>query len=114
MEKGKVTFGMIKYAKNMINNFLEKLKITDIAKMPAGDSLFDQGPQGGKLPTERAEAYYTIVAHGLFLCKRVRPYIEPTMAVLCTRVKDPNKAYYWGKLVRLMKYLNGIKKKKLT
>ena len=73
-----------------------------------------KAPQGGKLPTERAEAYYTIVAYGLFLCKRVRPYIEPTMAVLCTRVKDPNKAYYWGKLVRLMKYLNGIKKKKLT
>jgi hypothetical protein len=54
-EKGKVIFGMIKYVENMIKDFPEKLKSTDIVKMPAGNGLFNQG-QGGKLPTERVEA----------------------------------------------------------
>jgi hypothetical protein len=54
-----------------------------------------------------------MIAKGLFLCKRGRPNIQPTIDVLCTRVKDPNEAD-WGKLVRLMKYLNGTKKKRLT
>jgi hypothetical protein len=113
-EKGKVIFGMIKYVENMIKDIPEKLKSTaDIAKTPAGeDGLFNQG-QGGKLPMECAKAYHTMVAKGLFLCKRARPDIHPTMAVLCTRVKDPNEAD-WGKLVRPMKYLNGTKKKRLT
>jgi hypothetical protein len=111
-EKGKVIFGMINYVENMIRDFPEKLKSTDIAKMPAGDGLFNQG-QGGKLPMEHAEAYHTMVAKGLFLCKCARPDIQPTIAVLCTRDKDPNEAD-WGKLVRMMKYLNGTKKKILT
>jgi hypothetical protein len=111
-EKGKVIFGMIKYVENMIKDFPMKLKSTDIAQTPAGDGLFNEG-QGKKLPTERAEAYHTSVAKGLFLCKRARPDIQPTVAVLCTRVKGPNEAD-WGKLVRLMKYLNGSKKRRLT
>ena len=104
-ESGKVKFGMIKYVANMLEDFPEKMKNTDIAKMPAGNGLFNLG-QGGKLNVERAEAYHTMVAKGLFLCKCTRPVIQPTIAVLCTRVKDPNKAD-WGKIVRLMKYLNG-------
>jgi hypothetical protein len=54
-----------------------------------------------------------MVAKGLFLCKFTIPNIQPTIAVLCTRVKDLNEAD-WGKLVRRMKYLNGTKKKILT
>ena len=106
-EKGKVSFGMIKYVENMIRDFPEKLKSTDVAMTPAGDGLFNEG-QGKKLPTERAEAYHTSVAKGLFLCKRARPDVQPTIAVLCTRVKSPNITD-WSKLVRLMKYLNGTK-----
>jgi hypothetical protein len=112
-QKGIVIFGMmIKYVENMIRDFPEKLKSTDVAKTPAGDGLFNQG-QGRKLPTERAEACHMMVAKGLFLCKCTRPDIQPMIAVLCTRVKDLNEAD-WGKLVRLMKYLNGTKKKRLT
>eukprot|EP00978_Attheya_sp_CCMP212_P044901 scaffold326348_cov39-Attheya_sp.AAC.1 len=110
--KGKVIFGMIKYVENMIKDFPEELKSTDTARTPAGDGLFNLG-QGGKLAKERAEAFHTMVAKGLFLCKRARPDIQPTIAVLCTRVKDPNEAD-WSKLVRLMKYLNGTKKLRLT
>jgi hypothetical protein len=54
-----------------------------------------------------------MVAKALFLCKRARPDIQPTIAVLCTGVKGPNEAD-WEKLVRLMKYLNGTRELKLT
>jgi hypothetical protein len=110
-KKGKVIFGMIKYVQNMIRDFPQTLKSTDNAMMPAGDGLFNEG-QGRKLPMERAEAYHTMVAKGLFLCKCARPDIQPTIAVLCTRVKDPNKAD-WGKLIRMMEYRHGTKKKRL-
>jgi hypothetical protein len=62
---------------------------------------------------ERSEAHHTMVAKGLFLCKRARPNIQPTIAILCTRVKDPNEVD-WGKLVRMMMYLNGTRKLRLT
>jgi hypothetical protein len=88
---GIVKIGMIKYVENMLNEFPGKLRSTEKATSPAGDSLFNQG-QGKKLTTERADAYHTMVAKGQFLCKRARPDIQPTIAVLCTRVKDPNKA----------------------
>jgi hypothetical protein len=54
-----------------------------------------------------------MVTKALFLCKRARPDIQPTIAVLCTRVKEPNEAN-WAKLVRLMKYLNDTRELKLT
>ena len=107
----KVKIGMIKYVENMLTKFLIKFKSTDKAALPAGNSLFNQG-QGKKLETGCADTYHTTVAKGLFLCKRARPDIQPTIAVLCTRVKDPNKAD-WAKLVRMMKYLNGTTKLQL-
>jgi hypothetical protein len=104
-EDGKVKFGMKKYVESMLNEFPTKFKKTDKAASPAGDSLFNEG-QGEKLETGRAETYHTTVAKGLFLCKRARPDIQPTIAVLCTRVKCPNETD-WQKLLRLMRYLNG-------
>ena len=86
--------------------------MTDTAITPASGGLFNEG-QGKKLDQDRADAYHTMVAKALFLCKRARPDIQPTIAVLCTRVKSPNEAD-WAKLVRLMKYLNGTKSLNLT
>jgi hypothetical protein len=54
-----------------------------------------------------------MVAKALFLCKRAGPDIQPTIAVLCMRVKGPNEAD-WAKLVRLLKDLNGTKELTLT
>mgnify|MGYP002176679840 FL=1 len=110
-EDNKVKINMSKYVEDMLNDFPQKFKSTEVAKTPAGDGLFNQG-QGGKLNQERADIYHTTVARGLFLCKRARPDIQPTIAVLCTRVKEPNESD-WAKLIRLMKYLNGTRKKKL-
>jgi hypothetical protein len=73
-EKGKVKIGMTKYVESMLEVFPENIKSTDTALTPASDGLFNEG-QGKKLNEERADAYYTMVAKALFLCKRARPDI---------------------------------------
>ena len=52
------------------------------------------------------------MAKGLFVSKRARADIQPTIAGLCTRVKSPDESD-WTKLTRMMKYLNGTKNKVL-
>jgi hypothetical protein len=111
-KKGKVKIGMTKYVESMLEAFPEKIKSTDTAVTPASNGLFNEG-QGKKLNEECADAYHTMVAKALFPCKRARLDIQPTIAVLCTRVKGPNEAG-WAKLVRLMKYLNGTREFRLT
>ena len=41
---------------------------------------------GKLLDRGKSETYHTTVAKGLFLCKRSRPDIQPTIAVLSTQV----------------------------
>ena len=100
-KKGKVKIGMMVYVAIMLEVFPEKLKSTDTAVTPASNGLFNKD-QEKKLNEEHAHAYHTMIAKALFLCKRARPDIQPTIAVLCTRVKSPNEVD-WAKLVRLMK-----------
>ena len=108
-EKGYVKVDMTAYVKGMLEDFPESIKKT--AKTPASEKLMDRG--GGKVvDSERKEAFHTTVAKGLFLCKRARPDIQPTIAVLSTRVKKPNESD-WKKLIRLMEYLNGTRMKTL-
>ena len=45
----------------------------------------------------------------MFVSKRARPDIHPTVAVLSTTVKAPKESD-WGKLKRLMLYLNDTRK----
>ena len=103
---------MVPYVKDMLEEFPKKFQKNETAMTPAGDNLFTKG-HGKKLSKEKAEIFHRIVAKGLFLCKRARPDIQPTIAGLCTRVKDPDESE-WSKLVRLMKYLNGTQDRKLT
>ena len=42
---------MIKFLKNVIKYFPEKVKSNSIAKAPPGNGLFNQG-KGGRLPTK--------------------------------------------------------------
>ena len=104
-EEEVVKIDMVKYVENMVKDF--PTKITKTSKTPATDNLLDVGT-GKVLVGEQAEAFHTMVAKGLFLCKRARPDIQPTIAVLSTRVKAPNESD-WKKLIRLMEYLNGTK-----
>lgn len=108
-EKGVATIDMCSYVKGMLSDFA--IPITKKASTPAGEKLLDSG-QGKLLTGERQEAFHGTVAKGLFLCKRARPDIQPTIAVLSTRVKNPNESD-WGKLVRMMEYLHGTSEKKL-
>ena len=110
-ESGKVKIDMIDYITNMIDDGPFPLNPSDQAATPATEDLFahdDSAP----LDKIRAEQFHTTVAKGLFACKRTRPDIHPTIAVLCTRVKSPTEND-WKKLERLMKFLNKTKNDKL-
>ena len=111
-EKGKVKFRMDDYVEKMIEEFPVKLKSTDTAMSPASNSLFEIG-NSKLLAKDRANIFHTFVAKALFLSKRARPDIQPTVAVLATRVANSNEND-WQKLLRLMRYLNGTKKLCLT
>ena len=102
---------LIDYITSMVDDFSIKLGPTDVAPNPAAENLFSEGTSE-KLSKEQAEEFHTFVAKGLFACKRARPDIHTAIAILCTRVKSPNKDD-WDKLVRLMKFLNGTKNDKL-
>ena len=111
-EKGKVRIDMRKYVEEMIEEFPTKIKSTDLSQTPANEQLFDVG-NGKRLTKDKSEEFHTTVAKGLFLSKRARPDVQPTVAFLCTRVQEPTETD-WSKLVRMMKYLNATKKKVLT
>ena len=63
---------------------------------------------GKKLNEEMGTMFHRTVAQGLFVCEQARPDTQPTMAVLCTRVKSPGQKD-WNKLVRLMKHSHSTK-----
>ncbi len=101
--KGQVKINMTKYVKSMINEFPEP--ITKSASTPATDKLFavHDSPE---LDPVRKEQFHHTVAKALFVSKRARPDIQPTVAFLCTRVQKPNEED-WYKLVRMIKFLYG-------
>lgn len=70
----------------------------------------DEAP---KLGNDLSEEFHTTVAKGLFLCKRARPGLQPTISFLCTRVKEPDSDD-WKKLLRILKYLQHTKDSELT
>ena len=110
-EKGKVKIDMIDYMEAMVDEFPMNFKPNETAPSPAAGDLFAEG-EGDDLETQRSETFHKFVAKGLFACKRARPDIHPTIAVLSTRVKKPNEDD-WMKLHRLLKYINGTRKDKL-
>jgi hypothetical protein len=109
-KKGEVNIDMKEYIGEMVDDFSEK--ITGVADTPAADDLFAVG-NGKKLDKKRADEFHTVVAKGLFVCKRARPDIQTAISVLCSRVKEPNEDD-WKKLKRLLKYLNGTRNDVMT
>jgi hypothetical protein len=110
-EPGKVKIGMLDYIAEMIDECSVKIG-SSTAPSPAAEDLFAEG-SSAPLSKEQAEEFHTIVAKGLYACKRARMDIHPTIAVLCTRVRKPN-GDDWNKLIRLLSYLNGTRKDVLT
>ena len=111
-ENGKLTIDMKEYVKKMLQEFPIKFQKEAKQATPAGIDMFNPD-ESKKLNESEREAFHRSVAQGLFLSKRGRPDIQPIISVLCTRVKSPGRKD-WGKLVRMMKYLNGTKDDILT
>ena len=79
--KGELLVDMTKYVKDMIDYFPKKLGKEDIAITLAGDNLFKK-TKDKVLDKQKKEIFHTMVAKGLYLSKRARPDIQPTIAVL--------------------------------
>ena len=82
------------------------LKSFDGEASPDGNHLFIVREDGERklLPEDQASKFHRIVAQLLFICKRVRPNIEPLILLLTTRVKETDEEN-WGKLKNGLMYL---------
>ena len=111
-EDGALEVSMFKYLRNVIDEF-PKI-ITGRAATPAHDKLFEtrDEKEARKLSEEQALAFYHSVAQLLFMATRARQDIQTAVAFLTTRVKSPDEDD-WGKLKRVLKYLNGTRYLKL-
>ena len=59
------------------------------------------------LNDKKAEIFHSIVTKPLYVSKRARPNIEPTIVFLCTRISEPNEGD-WKKLQQVLSFLHGI------
>mgnify|MGYP006875443369 CR=1 FL=1 len=73
----------------MLEDFPVNYGVAHIQCTPAAGCLFDKG-KGKRLEPERKELFHLFVARGLFLSKRARLDIHPTITVLASRVQEPN------------------------
>ena len=82
--------------------------ITGSASSPANRSLMNFDEESPLLNTELSDEYHSTLAKLLYLEKRGRPDLEPTVSFLSTRASKPNHDD-WTKLERAMSYLNKTK-----
>ena len=106
-DKGKVKIYMREYVNKTVDDLPIKLDENYTAATPSNNKLFEN-ENSNILSKEKAYTFQTITAKGLFLFKIERPDIQPTIASLCSRAKNPNEGDA-KRLARMMKYLNGTK-----
>jgi hypothetical protein len=75
--------------------------------------LFKVDEKSVALNDSERELFHTVVAQGLFLCKRACPDVAPAIAFLTTRVQHPTQED-WMKLVKMMRYLKDSAEDLLT
>ena len=92
------------YLGKVIQEFPEE--IIGRCATPASDHLFKVREDGRKLNEELADAFHHTVYQLLFAANRARRDIQTAVSFLTTRVKAPDEDN-WGKLVRVLKYING-------
>jgi hypothetical protein len=107
---GEVKVTMVYFLKRVITKFPEE--ITGTASSPAAERLFTVRPNGESvlLEEKRAIAFHHCVAHLLFASVRARKDMQPAVAFLTTRVRDPDEDDEddWLKLKRLLRYVRGV------
>ena len=113
-KRGCVRFEQFDKVEDLIENGPVRLKRSDTAMTPSSNNLMSRDDDAKLIDSkERKEQYHNVVAKAIFLSKRSRPDIQPTVAVLATRVREPSESD-WSEMVRLLKYLNGTRNKCLT
>ncbi len=80
---------------------------------PAGDHLFKVREDGRKLNEEQVDAFHHTVYQLLFAANQVHCDIQTAVSFLTMPVQEPDEDD-WGKLKRILKYLNGTWYLKLT
>jgi hypothetical protein len=98
-----------------ISKVIEEIpeEIVGKSATPAADHLFKVRDNGRKLDEEQADAFHCTVYQLLFAVNRTRWDIQTAVSFLTTRVQEPDEDD-WGKLKRILKYLNGTRNLKLT
>jgi hypothetical protein len=84
-----------------------------LAVTPAENGLFTVRGDAELLNNKCVETFHHLTAKTLYLSKRARPDLLPTVSFLTTRVTKPN-IYDWKKLSRCIKYLCNMKHLVLT
>jgi hypothetical protein len=106
-KQGKVVMTMHDYISELLEETPDDL-LKGIATSPAGNYLMNVNPNCKRLDSETAAIYHHLTAKLLYLAKRVRPDLQPTVSFLCTRVQSPD-ADDWKKLGRCLTYLRCTK-----
>ena len=109
IKQGKVIVDVRRHVDNLVKKFkcLNELGVAK-PKTPAGEHLFKVREDVAKLDQEKAEEFHSVVAAALFVCKRARDDMQPTVSFLCTRVKEPDQDD-WKKPLRMLQYLRATK-----
>ena len=105
--KGKLKIRMDDYVQNMLDEFPIKFDEKTKQATPAANDLLSAGT-GNLLNKERRETFHSFVAKGLFLSKRARLDVHPTITVLSSKVREPKESD-WKDIVRFMRYLHSTK-----
>jgi len=113
LAKGKFALGLVQYITGMIEELEEALKpyeenLDRDYPHPAAKWLFTVQADTDKLLEEKADIYQKFVAKLIWVMKRGRLDVEPTVSFLSTRVKGPDKDD-WHKFKRLMCWIKKTK-----
>ena len=80
--------------------------INKTAATPSKPYLFNVRDDAERLDKEKSEVFHSVVAKLLYIMKRTRPDLEPTVAFLSTRVSC-STVDDWNKLKRLLQFVKG-------
>jgi Reverse transcriptase (RNA-dependent DNA polymerase) len=87
-EDRKVKFSMPDYVEGILDDAPSKMD--GVAMTPAGPNLFTVKKDDVILDDDNADTFHRLMAKMLYLFKRARPDLQPTVAYLMTRVIQPN------------------------